>query len=44
MRNQADFIKSYELTTDQTVESIIQDVINYMVDEEELTGLNEICL
>ena len=35
MRNQADFIKSYELTADQTVESIIQDVINYMVDEEE---------
>ena len=34
MRNQADFIKSYELTTDQTVESIIQDVINYMVDDE----------
>jgi len=34
MRNQADFIKSYELTTDQTVEIIIQDVINYMVDEE----------
>ena len=35
---------SDELSAEEVVETIIQDVINYMVDEEELTGLNEICL